>query len=115
MVFMGHRGGGGGASAVFEEVSASNYSESGYNMTVTLSQPCKELLGLVVCFGNFSYSYPVYNNGEYDKVLEVYIGGETQVLRNFTITGNQITFTPSIPAHIPPSSIIYGGVSYIPA
>lgn len=118
-------GAGEGKEPVFEEVSSSNYQESNYTMSITLSHPCKVLTGLSLCFssvGNretvYLYSYPSYFSegltGSEVMATNLNYSDITKTEVEFNVIGNTISFMPSVPVQLLADLIIFGGVSYIP-
>ena len=118
-------GAGEGKEPVFEQVSSSNYLESNYIMSITLSHPCKVLTGLSLCFssvGNretvYLYSYPSYFSegltGSEVKATNLNYSDITKTEVEFNVIRNTISFMPSVPVRLLADSIIFGGVSYIP-
>lgn len=118
-------GAGEGKEPVFEQVSSSNYQESNYTMSITLSRPCKVLTGLSLCFSSvdnretvYLYSYPSYFSegltGSEVKATNLNYSDITKTEVEFNVIGNTISFMPSAPVHLLADSIIFGGVSYIP-
>ena len=118
-------GAGEGKEPVFEQVSSSNYQESNYTMSITLSHPCKVLTGLSLCFSSvnnretvYLYSYPSYFSegltGSEVKATSLNYSDITKTEVEFNVIGNTISFIASVPVHLVADSIIFGGVSNIP-
>lgn len=74
-------GAGEGKEPVFEQVSSSNYQESNYTMSITLSHPCKVLTGLSLCFSSVDNRETVAGQelGHYDTLCR---SGEKILDRN---------------------------------